>query len=45
MLAMTFLLADMIVVPVCLIALTWVLAAYKRRCDMHPETFAPTEEA
>lgn len=45
MLAMTFLLADFIVAPVSLIALTWLLAAYKRRCDMHPETFAPTEEA
>lgn len=45
MLAMTFLLADFIVVPASLIALTWLLAAYKRRCDMHPETFTPTEEA
>lgn len=45
MLAMTFLLADFIVVPANLIALTWLLVAYKRRCDMHPETFAPTEEA
>ena len=45
MLAMTFLLADFIVVPASLSALTWLLAAYKRRCDMHPETFAPTEEA
>ena len=43
--AMTCLLADFIVVPASLIALTWLLAAYKRRCDMHPETFAPTEEA
>lgn len=45
MLAMTFLLVDFIVVPASLIALTWLLAAYKRRCDMHPETFAPSEEA
>ena len=45
MLAMTFLLADFIVVPASLIALTWLLAAYKRRCDLHPETVAPTEEA
>ena len=45
MLAMTFLLADFIVVPASLIALTWLLAAYKRRCDMYPETFTPTEEA
>ena len=45
MLAMTFLLVYFIVVPASLIALTWLLAAYKRRCDMHPETFAPTEEA
>ena len=45
MLAMTFLLADFIVVTASLIALTGWLAAYKRRCDMHPETFAPTEEA
>lgn len=45
MFAMTFLLADFIVVPASLIALTWLLAAYKRRCDMHPETFAPTKEA
>lgn len=45
MLAMTFLLADLIVVPACLIALTALLAAYKRRCDMHPETFAAKKEA
>ncbi len=43
--AMLFLIISMVAAPVCLVALVWLLAAYKRRCSMHPEAFAPAKEA
>lgn len=43
--AMLFLIISMVAAPICLVLLVGLLAAYKRRCDMHPEAFAAAKEA
>jgi hypothetical protein len=42
--AMLFLIISMCATPICLVLLVGMLAAYKRRCDMHPEVFEPAQK-